>query len=49
MAPGDPNPIPDGTEGTVSGVDDAGQIHVDWDNGRRLAISTEYGDVFRKI
>lgn len=30
--------IPPGSEGTVRLVDDAGTIHVDWDNGRRLGI-----------
>lgn len=34
----DINPIDEGTEGTVRFVDDAGQIHVDWDNGRSLAL-----------
>lgn len=30
--------IKPGSEGTVRLVDDAGTIHVDWDNGRRLGI-----------
>lgn len=30
--------IKPGSEGTVHIVDDAGTIHVDWDNGRRLGI-----------
>ena len=34
----DPYPIPDGTRGTVDYVDDAGQIHMKWDNGRTLAL-----------
>lgn len=34
----DVNPIDEGTEGTVRFVDDIGQIHVEWDNGRRLAL-----------
>lgn len=34
----DVRPIPAGTTGTVRLVDDIGQIHVDWDNGRRLAL-----------
>lgn len=31
-------PILPGTEGTVNFVDDAGQIHMKWDNGRGLAL-----------
>lgn len=31
-------PISSGTEGTVKFVDDAGQIHMEWDNGRSLAL-----------
>lgn len=34
----DPNPIKAGTMGTIQGVDGIGQIHVDWDNGRSLAL-----------
>ncbi len=34
----DPEPVPVGTKGTVDVVDDLGQIHVNWDNGRTLAI-----------
>lgn len=34
----DPRPIPDGTHGTVECVDDAGQIHCKFDNGRCLAV-----------
>lgn len=30
---------PPGTHGTIKGTDDIGQIHVNWDNGSRLAIS----------
>lgn len=31
-------PVPEGTRGTVKHVDDLGQIHMQWDNGRTLAI-----------
>jgi len=30
--------MPYGLEGTVHHVDDAGQIHVNWDNGSSLAL-----------
>ena len=32
------SPVPAGTKGTVICVDDAGQIHMQWDNGRTLAL-----------
>jgi hypothetical protein len=34
----DPYPIPDGATGTVTGVDDWGHVHVQWDNGRTLSV-----------
>ncbi|HAR80713.1 MAG TPA: DUF4314 domain-containing protein [Succinivibrionaceae bacterium] len=41
-------PVPAGTKGTVRCVDDAGQIHVSWDNGQGLALI--YGeDRFEKV
>lgn len=41
-------PIPIGTKGTVHYVDDQAQIHMEWDNGRTLAILPEE-DTFRKL
>ncbi len=41
-------PVPSGMRGTVQLVDDAGQIHMIWDNGRTLAIVPEV-DHFRKL
>ena len=40
--------VPPGTRGTVDHVDDAGQVHPVWDNGRTLAIVSEI-DSFRKL
>ena len=40
--------IPSGTRGTVDYVDDAGQIHMKWDNGRTLAIVPQV-DKFRRL
>ena len=40
-------PVPDSTTGTVVAVDDAGNIHMKWDNGRSLAICPEV-DSFAK-
>ena len=31
-------PVPSGTKGTVTLVDDQAQIHMKWDNGRTLAL-----------
>ena len=41
-------PVPAGTRGTVDLVDDIGQIHMSWDNGRTLALVPEV-DSFRKL
>lgn len=40
--------VPSGTRGTVKFVDDSGQLHPIWDNGRTLAIVPEI-DSFRKL
>ena len=44
----DPRPIPAGTKGSVVAVDDIGQLHVNFDNGRSLGICPEV-DNFHKI
>lgn len=41
-------PIPQGTRGTVKAVDDIGQLHMHWDNGRSLAV-VPGEDSFRKL
>lgn len=33
--------MPYGLEGTITNVDDIGQIHVNWDNGSSLALCEE--------
>ena len=40
--------VPSGTRETVDHVDDVGQIHMNWDNGRSLAIVPQI-DQFRKL
>lgn len=42
----DKNSVPEGTAGIIQHVDDAGQIHVKWENGSTLAIVPET-DKFR--
>lgn len=44
----DPWPVPDGTRGTVRAVDDIGQIHCTFENGRVLALIPGQDD-FRKL
>lgn len=34
----DPNPIQSGVEGVIERVDDMNNYHVQWDNGRFLAV-----------
>ena len=31
--------MPSGLKGTVTGVDDMGQVHINWDNGSSLALN----------
>ncbi len=40
----DIQPVPDGTEGTITGVDGIGQIQVKWDNGSTLSVIPEEDD-----
>ena len=42
------DPVPPGTRGTVDHVDDQGQLHMHWDNGRTLAAVPGV-DSFRKL
>ena len=44
----DPRPVASGTRGTVKVVDDMGSIHMQWDNGRTLALIPGE-DRFRKL
>ena len=34
----DEQAVPDGTKGTIDHIDDIGQLHVNWDNGRHIAV-----------
>lgn len=43
------HPIPSGTKGTVKHVDDAGQIHCLYDNGRSGLALVPGIDSFRKL
>lgn len=40
----DMSPVPDGTEGIITGIDDIGQIQVKWDNGSTLSVIDEIDD-----
>lgn len=42
------HPIPPGTRGTVDYVDDGGNIHMKWDNGRTLSLCSD-ADSFRTL
>lgn len=44
----DPQAVPPGTRGTVLYVDDAGQLGMNWDNGRSLSLVPGEDD-FRKL
>ena len=44
----DPNKMFNGLEGTITHIDDIGQIHVDWDNGSSLALNEDV-DIFEII
>lgn len=37
-------PVPDGTEGTITGIDGLGQIQVNWDNGSTLSVIDDIDD-----
>ncbi len=40
----DLTPVPEGTEGIITGIDDMGNIQVLWDNGSTLSVIEEIDD-----
>lgn len=48
MGDDEPTPVPDGTTGIVSYVDDVGTIHMTWDNGSSLGLIPDV-DLFTVI
>ena len=40
-------PVPSGTRGTVTHVDDMGQLQMRWDNGQSLALIPEASGIHR--
>ena len=42
------SPVPEHTRGTVDHIDDGGQIHMKWDNGRTLPLDSDV-DSFRTL
>lgn len=40
--------VPGGTCGTIDCIDDIGQLHMKWDNGRTLAVNLDE-DIITKI
>lgn len=41
--------LPYGLLGTVTDVDDAGTVHVQWDNGSDLGLCTDDGDRYELL
>lgn len=37
------------TQGTVTGVDDIGTVHISWDNGSSLGAVVLEGDIIEKV
>ncbi len=44
----DSQAVPEGTKGTINHIDDIGQLHMSWDNGRSLAVNLDVDEI-RKI
>ena len=44
----DSQAVPSGTCGTIDYIDDIGQLHMKWENGRTLAVNLDI-DIITKI
>lgn len=44
----DSQAVPIGTKGTIDYIDDIGQLHMHWDNGRSLAVNLDV-DIIKRI
>ena len=41
--------VPSGTCGTIDCIDDIGQLHMKWDNGRTLAVNLDEDSINHRL